>query len=39
MLMMITHKKSTPQVYDSYKLQSINLDAIYKNLECFKETE
>ena len=35
---MMTHKKSALQICDSYKLQSINLDTIYKHLEHFKET-
>ena len=39
MLIIMTHKKSKPQAYDLYKLQLINLDTIYKCLECFKDTE
>ena len=35
---MITYKKSTPQVYNLYELQLINLDIIYKFLEHFKKT-
>ena len=37
-LIMIAHKKSALQICDLYKLQSMNLDTIYKNLGCFKET-
>ena len=35
----LTHKKSTPQVYNLYELQLMKLDAIYKYLKYFKETE
>ena len=35
---MITHKKSAPQVYNLYRLQLINLDTIYKYLRHSKET-
>ena len=34
----IDHKKSTPQVCDLYKLQSIDIDATQECLRCFKET-
>ena len=38
MYVIVTHKKSTPQVCDPYELQSINLDTIYRHSRYFKET-
>ena len=39
MPVMMTHKKSTLQIYNLYELQIINLDSIYKCLKYFKEIE
>ena len=39
MLIMITYKKSTPQVYNLLRLKLMNLDKTYKYLKHFKETE
>ena len=39
MSMLITYKKSTPQVHNLYKIQPMNLDTIYECSEQFKETE
>ena len=39
MPVIMTHKKSAPQVHDLYKLQSMNFDTIYEHSEYFKETE
>ena len=35
----MVHKKSTPQVHDSYELQPMNLDTIYEHLRQFKGTK
>ena len=39
MPVIITHKKSAPQICNLYKLQLMNLDIFYKCLKHFKETE
>ena len=39
MLIIITYKKNTPQVCNSYNLQLINLDTTQKYSEHYKETE
>ena len=38
MPVVVTHKKSSPQVHDSYELQLINLNTTHKCLKHFKET-
>ena len=38
MLIMMTYKKSTPQVHDLYKLQLIDLDTTQEYLRYFIET-
>ena len=35
---MMTYKKSAPQIHDSYELQSMNLNTIYRHSEQFEET-
>ena len=38
MLIVMTHKKSAPQIYDLYELQLMNLDTTQEYLRHFKET-